>query len=254
MIEEVRKMGLNYYGTSDVGKKLEVMEDAFTGFTVNDNVLFVCIADGLGAQKGTDVASYIAVEEFKKYMLANLKSDKIEDIEKEVKTALYMINRMIFNYQRISPELYGKFSSTFTAVAINLRKEILITHIGNSRFYLYRQGKLFQMTKDDTVAQQLLEKREIQENEYPLHPDRGVLIKYLGMSEIEPSITKGALLTNDVVLLVTNGVYEMLSTDKIEQIFMNTETSQQACEWIIQGANEMGGIDNSAVVISYINF
>ncbi len=247
-------MGFNYYGASDIGKKQEVMEDAFTGFIVNDKVLFVCIADGLGAKRGTDVASLLAVEEFRKYMLANLKSDKIEDIEREIKTALYMINRMIYNYQRINPELYGNFSSTFTAVAINLRKEILITHIGNTRFYLFRQGKLFQMTKDDTVAQKLLEKREIQENEYPMHPDRGVLIKFLGMPEVEPYITKGSLLTNDVVLLVTNGVYEMLTPDKIEQIIMNTETSQQACEWIIEGANEMGGIDNSAVVISYINF
>jgi len=247
-------MGFNYYGHSDIGKKQEIMEDAFTGFVVNDNVLFVCIADGLGAKKGTDVASFLAIEEFKKYMLTNLKSNKIEDIEKEIRTALYMINRMIFNYQRISPELYGNFSSTFTAVAINLRKEILITHIGNSRFYLFREGKLFQMTKDDTVAQQLLEKREIQENEYSMHPDRGVLVKFLGMPDIEPFITKGTLLPNDVVLLTTNGVYEMLSADKIEQIFMNTETSQQACEWIIEGANEMGGIDNSAVVVSYINF
>lgn len=250
----VFRMGFNYYGHSDIGKKLEVMEDAFTGFIVNNNVLFVCVADGLGAQKGMDIASLLAVEEFKKYMMTNLKSDKIDDIEKEVRTALYMINRMIFNYQRISPEQYGHFSTTFTAVAINLRKEIVISHIGNSRLYLFRQGKLFQMTKDDTLAQQLLEKREIQEIEYPMHPDRGVLLKYLGMPEIDPFITKGALLTNDVVLLVTNGVYEMLSTEKIEQIFMNTETSQQACEWIIEGANEMGGIDNSAAVISYINF
>lgn len=52
------------------------MEDAFTGFIVNDKVLFVCIADGLGAKRGTDAASLLAVEEFRKYMLANLKSDK----------------------------------------------------------------------------------------------------------------------------------------------------------------------------------
>lgn len=247
-------MGFNYYGHSDIGKELDVMEDAFFGFIVNDKVLFVCIADGLGARKGSDVASYVAVEEFKKYMTTHLKGDTQEEIEQEMRKALYMINRMIFNYQRVSPEAYGNFSSTFTAVAINLRKEIVLAHIGNSRFYLYRQGKLFQMTKDDTLAQQLLEKKEIEENEYPLHPDRGVLIKYLGMPEIDPFISKGILLTNDVVLLVTNGVYEMLTNENIEQIFMNTETSKQACEWIVEGANEMGGLDNIAVILSYINF
>lgn len=247
-------MSFNYFGKSDIGKRNKVMEDAFDGFVVNDSVLFICIADGLGASKGSDVASFIAIDEFKKYMMAHLKSDQPDEIEKEMKKAIYMINRIIFNYQRINPELYGNFSSTFTAVAINKQKQIVYVHVGNSRFYLFRQGKLFQMTKDDSLAQQMLEKKEIDENEYAVHPDRGTLIKYLGMPEVEPFISKGALLTHDVVILVTNGVYEMLDTEQIEQIIMNTETSQQACDWIVEGANEMGGIDNIAVIMSYINF
>lgn len=247
-------MGLNYYGHSDIGKQMEIMEDAFIGFIVNDSVLFVAVADGLGARKGTDVASYVVLDEFKRYMTAHIKSDNMEEVEQEMQKAIYMINRILFNYQRSNPELYGNFSSTFTAVAINNRKEIVFAHIGNSRFYLFRQGKLFQMTKDDTRAQELLDKKEIDEIEYPLHPDRGVLTKYLGMPEVEPFISKGALQTNDVVLLVTNGVYEMLNNEQIEQIFMNTESSKQACEWIVEGANEVGGVDNIAVVISYINF
>ena len=247
-------MGFNYYGFSDIGKKQKIMEDSFSGFIVNDNVLFLCIADGLGASKGTDVASMIAIEEFKKYITTNLKSEKIDDIEKEVKIALYMINRIIYSYQRMNPELYGSFSSTLTIAAINKNKEILISHIGNTRLYLYRQGNLFQMTKDDTIAQQLLEKNEIKETEYFMHPDRGVLNKFLGMPEVEPFITKGVLVTDDVLLLLSNGVYEMLALDKIKQIFANTKTSKEACEWIIQGANELGGLDNSSVVISYINW
>lgn len=247
-------MGFNYYGFSDIGKKQKIMEDSFSGFIVNDNVLFLCIADGLGASKGTDVASMIAIEEFKKYITTNLKSEKIENIEKEVKIALYMINRIIYSYQRMNPELYGSFSSTLTIAAINKNKEILISHIGNTRLYLYRQGNLFQMTKDDTIAQQLLEKNEIKETEYFMHPDRGVLNKFLGMPEVEPFITKGVLVTDDVLLLLSNGVYEMLALDKIKQIFANTKTSKEACEWIIQGANELGGLDNSSVVISYINW
>ena len=247
-------MGFNYYGFSDIGKKQKIMEDSFSGFIVNDNVLFLCIADGLGASKGTDVASMIAIEEFKKYITTNLKSEKIENIEKEVKIALYMINRIIYSYQRMNPELYGSFSSTLTIAAINKNKEILISHIGNTRLYLYRQGNLFQMTKDDTIAQQLLEKNEIKETEYFMHPDRGVLNKFLGMPEVEPFITKGVLVTDDVLLLLSNGVYEMLTLDKIKQIFANTKTSKEACEWIIQGANELGGLDNSSVVISYINW
>ena len=54
-----------------------------------------------GSQKGLDVASMIAIEEFRNYMTANLKSDKIEDIEKEAKTAMYLMNKIIFAYQKM---------------------------------------------------------------------------------------------------------------------------------------------------------
>lgn len=247
-------MPFNYYGFSDIGKRLKVMEDYFDGFIINNNVLFVCVADGLGAKKGTDVASVIAIDEFRKYMEKNLQTDNVNEIEKHAKNAIYMINRIIYNYRRIDKENYGNFATTFTAIAINSRKEIVIIHLGNTRLYLFRSGNLVQMTKDDTEAMKLLEQRKITEKDYPMHPDRNVLTKYLGMPEVEPFITKGVLQKEDIIILMTNGIYEMLDNEKMTQIILNTESSKQACEWFIQGANEMGGLDNSAIVISYINF
>ncbi|QUH21991.1 PP2C family protein-serine/threonine phosphatase [Alkaliphilus sp. B6464] len=247
-------MAFNYYGFSDIGKQLSVMEDFFDGFILNNNVLFICVADGLGAKKGTDVASVIAIDEFKKYMEKNLQSDNISEIEKHSKIALYLANRMIYNYRRIDEEKFGNFTTTFTAIAINNRKEIVIMHVGNTRVYLFRGGNLVQMTKDDTEAMTLLEQRKIKETDYSMHPDRNVLTKFLGMPDMDPFITKGVLQQEDIILLSTNGIYEMLDNEKITQILVNTESSKQACEWLIEGANEVGGVDNSAVVISYINF
>lgn len=247
-------MSFNYYGSSDIGLKLKIMEDYFDGFVVNQNVLFLCIADGLGSTKGSDVASVLAVEEFKRYMINNLKSDRLEDIEKETRTALYMINRMIFAYQRMNPEVYGNFTSTFTVIAINEKKEILISHLGNTRLYLFRNGMLVQMTTDNTVAMDMLQKREITEEEYIMHPDRNMLTKFLGTPSIEPFFTKGMLQTNDVILLVTNGVFEMLTNDQLIQILTNSENQEQACKWIIEGANQQGGVDNSAAILSLIDF
>jgi len=247
-------MNFNYFGLSDIGKQMPIMEDYFDGFEIRDDLLCICLADGMGSAQGLDVASLVAVSEFKKYMLTNSKTDNILEVEDHVRKAIYMINRIIYSYQRIAPEKYNRFATTLTLMVINKRREIVTANIGNSRFYLLRGDQLVKMTKDDTEAMKLLEKQEITEIEYAKHPDRNVLTKYLGQPEIEPFIFRGALLQEDIILLMTNGVFEMIPDEKIKQIIQNTETSKQACEWLINGANEMGGFDNSAVVISYINF
>ncbi|MFW6015307.1 MAG: PP2C family protein-serine/threonine phosphatase [bacterium] len=247
-------MALNYFGKSDIGKVQKVMDDAFVGFTVNDNILFIAVADGLGAKKGLDSASAVAMQEFKKYMTEHIISDDISHIESEMKKCLYMINRIIYNYQRIYPEVYNNFSTTFTVVALNYKKEIVIAHTGNSRFLLFRQGEMYAMTRDDTIAQDLVDNNEIQAVEYPQHPDRNKLTKSLGMNNFEPFTTRGNLMTNDVIVLVTNGIFELLSNEKLAQIIMNTESTEEAVEWIIDGANDLGGFDNMASVISFIDF
>lgn len=247
-------MPFNFFGLSDIGKQMPIMEDYFDGFEFGDNLMCICVADGMGSAQGLDVASLVAVSEFKRYMIANVKTDNILEIEDHIRKVIYMINRMIYGYRRIASEKYSGFATTLTLMVINKRREIVMANIGNSRLYLFRGGKLVKMTKDDTEAMKLLEKQEITEIEYGKHPDRNVLTKYLGQSEIEPFIFRGALLQEDIILLMTNGIFEMIPDEKINQIIQNTEESKQACEWLINGANEMGGLDNSAVVISYINF
>lgn len=247
-------MPFNYFGFSDIGKQMPLMEDYFEGFYIGDDLMCLAVADGMGSQKGLDIASLVAVNEFKRYMLANAKTDNMSDVESHVKNALYIVNRILFGYRRIAPEKYANMASTITLMVINKRREVVIAHVGNTRLYLYRGGKLVSMTKDDTEGMKLVEKQEISPEEYKGHPDRNVLTKYLGMQEMEPFIFKGTLLSEDIVLIMTNGIFEMLGDERIKQVLENTESSKQACEWLVEGANEMGGYDNSAVVISYINF
>lgn len=248
-------ININYFyiGRSDIGKKAAINEDHFQGFN-HANVLFMCIADGMGSKKGLDIASIIVIDEVKKYIVNNLKDDNTENIEKVIQEAIYLANRIIYTYRRISEENYGNFYSTITITAIKSNKEYITFNIGNTRQYIFRQGIMNLITKDNTEGWLLLENGDLTEEEYKSHPDRTVLTKALGMPNVIPDIYKGNLELEDVVVLMSNGIYDLLTMNQISDIFFNTLNSDQACEYMIDGANELGGFDNSCVIMSYIDF
>lgn len=245
----------NYYGLIDIGKIPTISEDNMEGFTLlNDNILCMCIADGLGSVIGSQISSVVAIKEIKNFLNKFIITDDVEHIKYILNLAFYTVNKIIENYQRINPELFGFFTSTLTIVLINKKKEMVLGHIGNSRLYLLREGNIFQLTNDDTIANDLLKQGLIKDIEYKVHPDRNRLTKYLGQNNLEPYIDNGTVQKDDLILLCTNGLFEMLTDNQISEIIYATGNSKDACESLIYNANTLGGIDNIATIISFIDF
>lgn len=252
---DVSQPNFNFYGKNDLGKVAKINEDYFEAFTcANGKVQFLVVADGLGAKEGTDISSLVAVTEFKRYVSKYLLSDLTSEIEKVIEEGLYLTNRIIYNYSRINPELYSGFATTITIVAINGKKEMVVGHIGNTRLYMLREGELYQITTDDTIAQKEFEEGKIREEDLIMHPDRNTLTKALGAPNVDPFIRTATILSNDLLILMSNGVFQMLTKEQMRDIIINTNNSKEACENLIEGANQMGGVDNSVVLLSYINF
>lgn len=245
----------NYYGIIDTGKVPTISEDNMEGFTLlNDNVLCMCVADGLGSIIGSQIPSVVVVKEMQKFLNKFLVNDTTEHMKYILNLGFYTVNRIIENFQRINPELFGSFTSTLTIVLINKRKEMVVGHVGNSRLYLLRDQNIIQLTSDDTIANELLSKGEIKESDYAVHPDRGILTKYMGKYDLEPFIDNGTVQKEDLILLCTNGLFEMLTDAQIKEIVYETGNSKEACESFVGNANALGGIDNIAAIISYIDF
>lgn len=245
----------NFFGIIDKGKIPTISEDNMEGFTLlNDNVLCMCVADGLGSIIGSQIASVVVVKEMQKFLNKFLINDTTEHMKYILNLGFYTVNRIIENFQRINPEMFASFTSTLTIVLINKRKEMVVGHVGNSRLYLLRDKNIIQLTNDDTIANELLSRGEIKENEYVTHPDRGILTKYMGKYDLEPFVDNGTVQKEDLILLCTNGLFEMLTDDQIKEIVYATGNSKDACESFVGNANALGGVDNIAAIISYIDF
>lgn len=248
-------MGIfNYYGSTDKGKVREFNEDFFSGF-IHKNVLFLMIADGLGGKEGSVQASAIALNEMRRHIERNLENDRPEHLKKLIEDGMFWANRILLAYKRANDTLFSGFGTTFTMCAITQNKDIVIGHAGNTRLYIFRNNMLTQMTKDHSEAQKLLEQGKITKDELRVHPERATLTKALGAWEdVQYDIFWGKLATQDIVFLCSDGVSGLLTDDEIQSIIIEAGESQKTCEWMIQGANQRGGIDNISCLVSYIGF
>ena len=100
-----------------------------------------------------------------------------------------------------------------------------------------------------------MDQRKITKEEVRTHPERATLTKALGVWEdIEPDIFSGKVNTGDILFLCTDGVYELLADAEMQAIIWEAGDSEKASEWLIEGANKRGGVDNIAILLSYIGF
>lgn len=246
----------NFSAFTNKGKIPKINQDAYSCFeTYNKDVLFICIADGMGSQKGLDISSVIALEEFKYYITTYLYSSDLTSIQTEMSKAIYIMNKVLYSYRKSNEELYSNFTTSFTICAINKNREMVFAHIGDTRLYLFRESIIYQMTADDTIAANLLNSNQITKEDYLKHPERHILTKTLGIPNL-PEVTFNNIMLNknDVLLLLTKGVYEIVEDNDILEMFYNSNSPEQACSLIVDSASEVGGFDNATAIISFIDF
>lgn len=241
----------NYFRQMYVGKN-RVLEDHADAEMIHD-VLFMFIADGLGNINNV-IPSVLAIEEIKEFLDKYLKTDNIQTVKNMLMYAFHFVNKIILNYQLI--DTTKNFATTLTAVAINKNKETVFVHVGDSRFYVIREGNIYLLSKDHTIAYELYRENKITFDDYLRHKDKNTLTQYLGIpiTHFLPMTGEGVLQKEDIILLTTNGVTNYLTDEQIKNIVLSSSSTQEACEWLLRAVKEQNGEDDASVLISYVNW
>ncbi len=131
----------------------------------------------------------------------------------------------------------------------------IVAHVGDSRAYLYRDGKLHQLTKDQTQAQLLLDAGVINKEEFSKHRYRHVLLQAIGGRGglVDVEIQRMRFRDGDLLLLCTDGLTDMVDDTKIADVLGAGGSSQAACDSLLELALEAGGKDNITVVLAHLN-
>ena len=239
------------YGASDIGKRRRNNEDAYLINRVDifedgkRRVFYVlAVADGMGGHAAGEVASGMTVERLTAAPLTYLAGD-VSGVQKIIE----FLNRKIHDK---SEDMQKKMGTTLVAAIIE-GNQGYVFNVGDSRAYLYRKNKIYRITKDHSVIQELLDKGLITKEEAKTHPDRHVITMAIGTKdEVNPDTKRIQFDPGDVLMLCSDGVHDMLTDDEIAEILGKHERVTDMVHGIIDAANERGGKDNITVVIARI--
>lgn len=246
---------------SDIGKRPN-QEDRWEirEFTTADgrSATLALVADGIGGHNTGEIASQMAKELIPAALLA--KPPSASELTRRLKAALEETSQEIYRASLAEPERAG-MGTTCTAIAIADRR-LYLAHVGDSRAYLLRQGQLLQLTIDHTWAEEAIRAGRSPE-EIRNHPNRGVILRYLG---IDPSVSidtryrdiTGAIADaldgpfylepGDTLLLCTDGVSDVLDHGAIAE-FMAYPDCQAAADALVDAALKAGSNDNVTAVV-----
>lgn len=235
--------------STDVGKIRDINQDSFYYSEMKELPLFI-VADGMGGQNAGEVASSLAVEAIRNFFLdnkENLLKRKIE-IPKFINDSLYLANERILNEARQNSSLDGM--GTTLTMAYILDNQVYIGHIGDSRAYLFRGTQLVQITQDHSLVAELVRNGSISEEEAINHPQKNIITRALGTDrDIKIDIFSREVKKNDIILLCTDGLTNMVSNEMIRDILLSCDDLQKASNTLIDTANDLGGYDNTTVML-----
>ena len=225
------------FANSDIGKVRDMNQDSYYISDKDDKIKLYIVADGMGGYKGGEIASKLAIESSKNYIINNFDQIKKErdQIIELIKNAIEYANMVVYEKSKEVPELAGM--GTTIDVCLIYSNKIYIGHIGDSRVYRLRKDFFRKLTVG------IITKEEAYN-----HPKKNMLTKALGCTAfVEPTVLVKGFMKGDILLMCTDGLTNMLKDDKICEIIK--QNSEQASKELVKKANEQGGYDNITAVI-----
>lgn len=234
---------------SDTGRVRITNEDSLGYVRFDGNrALLAFIADGMGGCQAGDVASQTAAAVFEEVFLQCWQENP-QHIPYALAKGFNAANAAIYQLAQEVRQRQG-MGTTLVALVV-IAGFIHYAHIGDSRLYLFRSGKYLQLTEDDSVVAELLKNGLITPEQAKCHSDRHVLTRAVGTQpelDVQGQLFVGNVKSGDSLLLCSDGLYGLVDADEMQSIIA-CHPAQQACQTLVDLANDRGGDDNISVII-----
>jgi protein phosphatase len=238
-----------------VGLKRPLNEDSFCS---NLEAGLYVVADGMGGHAHGEVASRLAVETIEEFIkLTSGDNDvtwpygideKLSLNGNRLKTAIRFANQKLLEHARTSAGCEGMAT---TVVALLVDKNIAeIAHVGDSRLYLVRAGKIIRITDDHSWVNEQVQSGVIDSEQARNHPLRNVVTRALGgRPDLEVDVQRLEMKSGDRLLLCSDGLTTMLDDEEILQIVLGGDGGVDQADALIEAANRSGGEDNTTAIL-----
>ena len=214
------------------------------------------VADGMGGAARGEVASRLAIStlahlslQFGKWNL-RINEQIAREVTERAERFYQRVGEAVIEEGRADPSLTG-MGTTLTG-AFSAGNDLFVCSVGDSRVYLFRRGRLLQLTRDQTYSQLLADIGQIPQHEVSTHHLRHILTDAIGVGsgKINVKVRHLPLLNEDRLLLCTDGLTEMVDEEEIAGVLMRDQRAQDACQTLVDLALEHGGMDNVTVLLA----
>jgi protein phosphatase len=228
---------------SDVGRVRSVNQDRFAEFEDGRGSRLLVVADGMGGHRGGETASRLAVE-----AIGDVFGRSEEALEKRMIAAIETANERVYRCASADPELAG-MGTTVVALCLGEGGEAWVAHVGDSRLYLLRDGKLDALTADHSLVAEMQRQGLLSAEEAQVHPRRNELTRSVGVEpSVETEVSRIAVKPGDRFLLCSDGLCGYLGEDEIREV-LGCERPPNAARILVDHANARGGHDNVTVQV-----
>lgn len=233
-----------FYGQTDIGLKRENNEDVFL---LNSEMDFCLTADGMGGAAAGELASKIFADTAQEIFEGQTDQSQKEVLYRVQKT-FQLANQNILEHV-VQNRSHKGMGCTAELLAFS-DEGFILGHMGDSRTYRFRDGKLEQLTQDHTLVQQQLEDGLISEHQIRNHPLRNIIYRAVGIKqELSLDLVIGQTAVQDLFLLCSDGLTDMIMDDQIQDILCLNDDIHRKVDELIEKAKAAGGNDNITVVL-----
>lgn len=239
-------MNVQVHGATHTGKVRDHNEDSLWYSTEHAAGI---VSDGMGGHAAGEVASSITVESFRRVVGSRLSTaGSVDDVARIVSNSMGLANQEVHVAVQ-EDESRASMGATCVCACV-WNGSLVVGNIGDSRAYMLSDGRLEQLTRDDSFVQKLLDDGVIEEAQAKVHPSRNMIVKYIGGDKVaEPAVTMHELTRGDRVLLCSDGLTGVVQDDAISDILGGGNTLEETCGRLIEATLDNGAPDNVTVVV-----
>lgn len=252
---KVREVNEDHFFVASLEKSLTVLRSSLEELEAFENVkesrafLFV-VADGVGTVGGGRLASGTAVRALVTYIGRTMGCYYAYDIDSEHHFIEQLENAVQHTHETVLQEFSskGRGPATTLTMATLIWPRAYLVHVGDSRAYHLRRGRLRQITRDQTMGELMIDQGIMTEEQVSRSSLSNTLSSAIG-AEMKPSVGLIDLQWGDTLLLCTDGLTKHVPDEQIAQIVQAADTAEAACRGLVDAALQGGGRDNVTVVV-----
>lgn len=249
------KEAIIIHGQTDIGLLRDHNEDTI-GF--DENIALAVLADGMGGHRGGEMASAITVSSILESITENLKKINSGETDTEsgysleslaIHNSITLANKKVHDASEANAQYRGM--GTTVVVVMFYDNRFTVAHVGDSRLYRLRDSELEQLTRDHSLMQELIDRGFYTPEQARNSLNKNLVTRAIGIdSKVHIDIQEDVAMVDDIYMLCSDGVNDMITDDLIESILLNyRDDLEKAAAEIIRLANEKGGKDNISVLL-----